>query len=86
MNSPRYPEAFKIETVKQVSDRGRPVSEIAKTLGVSCRDPLLGYGRSLKWLLRMAKAAPIAIGVRGWAAERAGQAILAGKWRRLRLP
>lgn len=35
MSSPRYPDAFKIEAVKQVTERGRPVAEVAKALGVS---------------------------------------------------
>lgn len=35
MSSPRYPEAFKIEAVKQVTERGRSVAEVAKALGVS---------------------------------------------------
>ena len=35
MSSPRYPETFKIEAVKQVTERGRPVAEVAKALGVS---------------------------------------------------
>lgn len=28
MSSPRYPETFKIEAVKQVTERGRPVAEV----------------------------------------------------------
>lgn len=35
MSSPRYPEAFKIEAVKQVTERGRHVDEVAKVLGLS---------------------------------------------------
>ena len=35
MSSPRYPEAFKIEAVRQVTERGRSVAEVAKALGVS---------------------------------------------------
>ncbi len=35
MSSPRYPETFKIEAVKQVTERGLPVAEVAKALGVS---------------------------------------------------
>ena len=31
----RYTEQFKIEAVKQVTDRGRPVSEVADRLGVT---------------------------------------------------
>lgn len=35
MSSPRYPEAFKIEAVKQVTERGRPVAAVARAIGVS---------------------------------------------------
>lgn len=35
MSSPRYHETFNIEAVKQVTERGRPVAEVAKALGVS---------------------------------------------------
>ncbi|MBM2886534.1 transposase [Chromobacterium phragmitis] len=35
MSKPRFPEEFKIEAVKQVTERGYPVSEVASRLGVS---------------------------------------------------
>lgn len=35
MSGKRYPEEFKIETVKQVAKRGHPVVEAAGRLGVS---------------------------------------------------
>jgi transposase len=35
MSSKRYPEEFKIEAVKQVTDRGHPAAEVASRLGVS---------------------------------------------------
>lgn len=35
MSNQRYPEIFKIEAVKQITDRGRPVADVAKALGVS---------------------------------------------------
>ncbi|WP_139798934.1 IS3 family transposase [Andreprevotia lacus] len=35
MSSPRYPEEFKIEAVKQITERGYPVAEVASRLGVS---------------------------------------------------
>jgi transposase len=35
MSGKRYTEEFKIEAVKQVTDRGYPVAEVAKRLGVS---------------------------------------------------
>jgi transposase len=34
-SSPRYPEEFKLEAVKQVTERGHPVAEVAARLGVS---------------------------------------------------
>jgi len=36
VTSPRYPETFKIEAVKQITERGRPVVDVARSLGVSC--------------------------------------------------
>ena len=35
MSNPRYPEEFKIEAVKQVTERGLPVAEVATRLGMS---------------------------------------------------
>ena len=35
MSSKRYTEEFKIEAVKQVTERGYPVAEVAGRLGVS---------------------------------------------------
>ena len=35
MSNPRYPEKFKIEAVKQVTERGLPVAEVAARLGMS---------------------------------------------------
>ena len=35
MSGKRYPEEFKIEAVKQVTERGHPVAEVAGRLGVS---------------------------------------------------
>ena len=32
MSSKRYPEEFKIEAVKQVTERGHPVAEVASLL------------------------------------------------------
>ena len=37
MSSKRYPEEFKIEAVKQVTDRGYPAAEVASRLGVSLK-------------------------------------------------
>ncbi len=33
MTRQRYPETFKIEAVKQITERGRPVTDVARTLG-----------------------------------------------------
>ena len=35
MSSKRYPEEFKIEAVKQVTERGHPVADVAGRIGVS---------------------------------------------------
>ena len=35
MSSKRYPEEFKIEAVRQVSDRGHSVAQVADRLGVT---------------------------------------------------
>ena len=35
MSSKRYPEEFKIEAVKQVSERDHPLAEVASRIGVS---------------------------------------------------
>ena len=35
MSSKRYTEEFKIEAVKQITDRGYPVREVAERLGVT---------------------------------------------------
>jgi transposase len=35
MSGKRYTEQFKIEAVKQVTERGRPVTEVAERLGVT---------------------------------------------------
>jgi len=35
MSSKRYPEEFKVEAVKQVTERGHPVAEVASRIGVS---------------------------------------------------
>ena len=47
MSGIRYPEEFKIEAVKQVTDRGYKIGEVAKRLGVtpkSMRDWIKKYG------------------------------------------
>lgn len=35
MSAKRYTEKFKVEAVRQVTDRGHPVAEVAKRLGVT---------------------------------------------------
>jgi transposase len=35
MSGKRYPEEFKIEAIKQVTDRGYKVGEVARRLGVT---------------------------------------------------
>jgi len=35
MSAKRYTDEFKIEAVRQVTERGFPVSEVAKRLGVT---------------------------------------------------
>lgn len=35
MTRQRYPETFKIEAVKQITERGWPVADVARALGVS---------------------------------------------------
>ena len=35
MSSKRYPEEFKVEAVKQVTERGHSVAEVAVRLGVT---------------------------------------------------
>ncbi len=35
MSGKRYTEEFKIEVVKQVTDRGYPVADVAERLGIS---------------------------------------------------
>ena len=37
MSGKRFPEEFKIEAVKQVTDRGYKVGEVAKRLGVTAK-------------------------------------------------
>ena len=37
MSGKRYPEEFKLEAVKQVTDRGYKVTEVANRLGVTTK-------------------------------------------------
>lgn len=45
MSSKRYAEEFKVEAVKQVTERGYPVAEVAGRLGVSLHS-LYGWIKS----------------------------------------
>ncbi len=55
------------------------------TRPVQCRYPVPDPGGSPKWLLRVAETAYIATTAGGRTTNGAGQAILAGKWRCIRL-
>ena len=47
MSGKRYPEEFKIEAVKQVTDRGYKVGEVAERLGITTKnlhDWIIKYG------------------------------------------
>lgn len=35
MSCQRYPEEFKIEAIKQVTEKGKPVADVAQRLGIS---------------------------------------------------
>ncbi|APX94505.1 transposase [Halomonas sp. 1513] len=50
MSRQRYTEEFRIEAVKQVTERGHPVSEVAARLGVSAHS-------LYQWMKRYAKPA-----------------------------
>lgn len=49
--SRKYSEEFRAEAVKQVTERGRPVAEVARTLGVAA-DSMYA------WLRKHRKSAP----------------------------
>ncbi len=44
MSAKRYTEEFRIEAVKQVTDRGHPVAEVASRLGVTSTACINGLG------------------------------------------
>lgn len=52
MNSPRYPEELKIEAIKQVTERGLPVADVAGRLGVSTHS-------LYAWIRRYSKPEPL---------------------------
>ena len=41
MSNKRYPEEFRMEAAKQVTEHGYPVAEVASRLGVSGGDQLV---------------------------------------------
>lgn len=62
MSSKRYPEEFKIEAVKQVTERGHPVGEVAIRLGVSAKS-------MSDWIKRYSVPQPERAELQGQAAE-----------------
>jgi transposase len=51
MSSKRYTEEFKVEAVKQVTERGHPVAEVATRLGVTTHS-------LYEWLKKYSVSAP----------------------------
>ncbi|RMV73322.1 hypothetical protein ALP05_05085, partial [Pseudomonas caricapapayae] len=45
MSRQRYPEEFKIEAVKQVTEKGKPVADVAQRLGMSVHSLYAWMGR-----------------------------------------
>ena len=62
MSSKRYPEEFKIEAVKQVTDCSHPGSEVASRLGIS-------LSTLYDWLMRYSLSEAERSELRGQAAE-----------------
>ena len=62
MSGKRYPEEFRIEAVKQVTERGYPATEVASRLGIS--SPTL-----YKWMKLYSIPATERIELQGQAAE-----------------
>ena len=59
MSGKRYPEEFKIEVVRRVTERGYKVSEVAQRLGItgkSLGDWIKRYGATQQEALRRLKA------------------------------
>lgn len=50
MKRVRYPAEFKAEALKQVTERGHGVVDVAKRLGMSVNYPLVGSGLSKRGL------------------------------------
>mgnify|MGYP002632073091 CR=1 FL=1 len=47
MSAKRYPEDFKIKAVKQVTDRGYKIADVAQRLGVARCNEYAGNGSEL---------------------------------------
>ena len=62
MSGKRYPEEFRIEAVKQVTERGYPAAEVASRLGIS--SPTL-----YQWIKRYSMPEPERVELQGQAAE-----------------
>jgi transposase len=62
MSGKRYTEEFKVEAVKQVTERGHPVAEVATRLGVTTHS-------LYEWLRKYSVSAPARQAVQGQEAE-----------------
>ena len=62
MSSKRYPEEFRIEAVKQVTEHGYPTREVASRLGIS-------FPTWYKWIKMYSTPEPERIELQGQAAE-----------------
>lgn len=51
MSSKRYTEEFKVEAVRQITDRGHPVAEVASRLGVTTQS-------LYAWLMKYSTSVP----------------------------
>ncbi len=58
MTRQRYPETFKIEAVKQITERGRPVVDVARALGVSSHSLYACSGSTVSPLTSSSKSLP----------------------------
>lgn len=56
MTRQRYPETFKIEAVKQITERGRPVADVARVLGVSSQVCMPGSSSTVSLLTSSSKS------------------------------
>lgn len=56
MTHQRYPETFKIEAVKQITERGRPMADVVRALGVSSHSLYTGSGSTVSPLTSSSKS------------------------------